>query len=138
MELPGLLVNDQRPFVGVRQRPDTVASGRKFQSADLQIRVGRDLGGPVRAGAPDLAKRDQASHDFSSMHRGRVVIDRDFLACNGGRDVRRRARVFRLAELAEGRPGKNTNEDKDNSRAAKQENSLPFLNYHRRLSYWPP
>ena len=25
---------------------------------------------------PDLAKRDKSAHDFSSMHRRRVVIDR--------------------------------------------------------------
>ena len=39
--------------------------------------------GALFVGTPNFTERHQAAHYFASMHRGRVVIHGDFLACDG-------------------------------------------------------
>ena len=81
--LAGLIVDDELPDVGAGQRINGVRSGRDQQVAELQRHRGNEGSGGIRAGAPDLAIRDELAHDLASAHVRRVVGDVDGAAGDG-------------------------------------------------------
>src|SRR5262249_427177 len=99
----GLLANDQRPLVLAGNRKQGIGAGRNRRAANVQVHRGRQRGGFVGTGTPDLIEGNDTAVNLAGLDAGTGVINGDgFSAAEVPGGLRGRASALGFVLLSRG------------------------------------